>query len=44
MDTVISLFTLLWKGYHIYQKGTSVPEILTYLWPTLSTLISSLFE
>lgn len=44
-DNVISsLFTLLWKGYHLYQKGTPVPEILTYLWPTLSTLISSLFE
>ncbi|KAG0716074.1 hypothetical protein GWK47_010489 [Chionoecetes opilio] len=45
MDTVLSsLFTLLWKGYHLYQKGTPVPEILTYLWPTLSMLISSLFE
>ncbi|KAG0724499.1 hypothetical protein GWK47_005046 [Chionoecetes opilio] len=45
VDTVISsLFTLLWKGYHLYQKGTPVPAILTYLWPTLSMLISSLFE
>ena len=42
MDTVISLFTLLWKSYHLHQKGTSVPEILTYLWPTLSMLISSI--
>ncbi|KAG0698253.1 hypothetical protein GWK47_026089 [Chionoecetes opilio] len=45
VDTVISsLFTLIWKGYHLYQKGTPVPAILTYLWPTLSMLISSLFE
>ncbi|KAG0723206.1 hypothetical protein GWK47_043125 [Chionoecetes opilio] len=45
MDTVISsLFTLLWKGYHLYQKGTPVPDILTYSWPTLSMRISSLFQ
>ncbi|KAG0712503.1 hypothetical protein GWK47_018335 [Chionoecetes opilio] len=40
-ETVItSLFTLLWKGYHLYQEGTPVPDILTYLWPILSMLIS----
>ena len=39
-----SLFSLLWKGYHLYQKGTSVPNILTALWPTLSILMSTLFS
>ena len=38
------LSSLLWKGYHLYQKGTSVPNILTALWPTLSILMSTLFS
>ena len=44
-EAVLSrVFTLLWKGYQLYQTGTSVPEILASLWPTLSMLITSLFQ
>ena len=43
-EVVLSrVFSLLWKGYQLYQKGTSMPDILATLWPTLSMLFTSLF-
>lgn len=43
-EVVLSrVFSLLWKGYQLYQTGTSMPEILATLWPTLSSLLTSLF-
>ncbi|KAG0720741.1 RNA-directed DNA polymerase from mobile element jockey [Chionoecetes opilio] len=44
-DTVISsLFTLLWKGYHLYQEGTPVPDdmaLTLLLWNARSLLWKS---
>ena len=38
------IFILLWDAYRLYQTGTSVPVILTTLWPTLSKLLTTFLQ
>ncbi|XP_045122651.1 extensin-like [Portunus trituberculatus] len=43
-EVLSEVFTLLRDAYQLYQTGTSVPIILTTLWPTLSKLLTTFLQ
>ena len=39
-----NLLSLLQNAYHLYKSGTPILDILITLWPTISTLLPSIFQ